>query len=149
MLIAYVGTVDDRELSLAVVGIGYDNDKKAKGDRRFEMLLCGPGDPIELRLEPKNKHDENAVAVFTERGTQLGYLTAERAPWIGAKIRAGEDYVAVFQQPGVSAAVIRVRFGGGAPTLPPPRPPRQSFDESGHPPDEDFYPDPEGSDWGA
>lgn len=44
------------------------------------MMLCEPGDPIELCREPKNKHDKHAVAVFTDRGTQLGYLTAERAP---------------------------------------------------------------------
>ncbi|MGY2735191.1 HIRAN domain-containing protein [Sphingomonas sp. UYP23] len=140
--------MDERELSLAVVGIGYDNDRKSKGDRRFEMMLCAPGDPIELRREPKNKHDKHAVAVFTERGTQLGYLTAERAPWIGGKILAGEEYVAIYQQPGVMAAVIRVRFGGGAPTLPSPRPVRQSSDESGHV-GEEFYPDPEPDEWGA
>uniref|UniRef100_UPI0035CA7C33 HIRAN domain-containing protein n=1 Tax=uncultured Sphingomonas sp. TaxID=158754 RepID=UPI0035CA7C33 len=134
--------MDERELSLAVVGIGYDNDAKSKGDRRFEMMLCKPGDPIELRREPKNKHDRHAVAVFTERNTQLGYLSAERAPWIGGKIAAGEEFVAVFQEPGVTSAVIRVRFGGGAPTLPVPRPkPRATFD--------DFHPDPEGPEWGA
>lgn len=140
--------MDERELSLAVVGIGYENDRKSKGDRRFEMMLCAPGDPIELRREPKNKHDKHAVAVFTERGTQLGYLNAERAPWIGGKIRLGEEYVAVFQEPGVSAAVIRIRFGGGAPTLPAPRPSSRSSKDREELAD-DFEADPDGPEWGA
>ena len=107
---------DDRELSLAVVGINYENADG--GNRRFEVELCAPGDPIHLHREPKNKHDEYAVAVFTARGVQIGYLTAERAPWIGAKLSAGEEFVAVFQGLTATAAYVRIRFGGGAPTLP-------------------------------
>ena len=40
------------------------------------------------------------------------------------------------------AAIIRVRFGGGAPTLPTPRPSRQLWTD-------EFYADPEGPEWGA
>lgn len=142
--------MDERELSLFVVGIGYLNADKAKSNRRFELALCAPGEPVELRLEPKNPHDANAVAVFSARGVQVGYLQAERAPWIGSKIRAGEEYQVIFQELGVTAAMIRIRFGGGAPTLPPPRQPRGLVQD-------DFYPDPEppeaidpeGSEWGA
>lgn len=142
--------MDDRELSLFVVGLQYPNPDKAKSNRRFEVALCAPGEPVELRLEPTNPADENAVAVFSARGIQLGYLKAERAPWIGGKIKAGEIFEAVFQEPGVAFAVIRVRFGGGTPTLPAPREPRGLVQD-------DFYPDPEppegidpeGSDWGA
>lgn len=135
--------MDQRELSLAVVGIDYANADKAKSNRRFELLQCEPGDPVELRREPKNPHDPNAVAVFSERGIQIGYLTAERAPWIGAKISAGEEAGAIFQALGSGAATIRIRFGGGSPTLPVAAPPptTTSFD--------DFQPDPEGPEWGA
>ncbi|WP_439540870.1 HIRAN domain-containing protein [Sphingomonas sp.] len=133
--------MDDRELSLAVVGLGFPNPGKGKGNRRFEMALCAPGEPVELRLEPKNPADPYAVAVFSARGVQLGYLTAERAPWIGAKLRNGEDHQAVFQEPSATAAWIRIRFGGGAPTLPQPRPAAPPFD--------DFEPDPDGPEWGA
>jgi len=132
--------MDDRELSLFLVGINYPNADGSS--RRFALTLCRPDDPIELRPEPKNKQDRNAVGVFTERGGQLGYLSAERAPWIGAKLRAGEEYVAIFQSDGAMAAAIRVRFGGGAPTLPPPRPADQ-------PVDDDFVPDPDPGEWGA
>lgn len=131
--------MDERELSLAVVGINFANRDKGKSNRRFEMRLCSPGEPVELRLEPKNPADPNAVAVFSARGVQLGYLTAERAPWIGGKIRNGEPIEAVFQEPSASAAWIRVKIGGGAPTLPPARPrppPPDDFPADVEPPDD-------------
>lgn len=127
------------ELSLAVVGIDYANPDKS--NRRFEIALCAPGDPVELRPEPKNKYDENAVAVFSDRGTQLGYLRSERAALIARKLAAGEEAIALFQAAGPAAAAIRVRFGGDAPTLPPAAPPKASADA--------FFPDADGSEWGA
>jgi len=33
-----------------------------------------------LRLEPTNLVDDNAVTIFSDRGTQLGYVSAKRAP---------------------------------------------------------------------
>lgn len=130
----------ERELSLPVVGIQHPNADGSS--RRFEIELCGPGDPIHLLREPKNPHDEFAVAVFSERGQQIGYLSVERVPWIGAKLGAGEEYEAVYQGLVGGAAWIRVRFGGGAPTLPVQRerPPIWS---------DDFQPDPDAPEWGA
>jgi hypothetical protein len=110
--------MNERELTLAVVGIEYANEDKAKTNRRFEIELCAPDDPVDLRREPKNKYDKHAVAVFSKRGVQIGYLTAERAPWIGAKLGAGEEWQAVFQGFNGNASYIRVRFGGGTPMLP-------------------------------
>jgi len=141
--------MDERELSLAVVGLDFPNEGKPKGNRRFEMMACTPGEPVELHLEPKNKADPNAVAVYSVRGIQLGYLTAERAPWIGAKIRNGEPIDAIFQEPSATAAWIRIKIGGGAPTLPPARPrplPPDDFPADAEPPD-DFNQD--SGDWGA
>ncbi|WP_298691907.1 HIRAN domain-containing protein [uncultured Sphingomonas sp.] len=105
------------ELSLAVVGIDFPN--RDGSNRRFEILQCNPGDAVSLRPEPRNLHDRFAVAVLSDRGHQIGYLTAERAPWIGARLRAGEPVVAIFQGLAESAAYIRVAFGGRAPSLPP------------------------------
>lgn len=137
----------EHELSLAVVGIGFPNADGS--NRQSEALFCQPGEAVELRPEPKNEHDEYAVAVFSARGVQLGYLTAERAPWIGAKLKAGEEYSAIFQEAQPTATIIRARFGGGTPTLPgsgaPPieRPRREPRRQ------DDFYPDPEPGMWGA
>jgi hypothetical protein len=134
--------MNERELTLAVVGIEYANEDKAKTNRRFEIELCAPGDPVELRREPKNKHDPFAVAVFSQRGIQIGYLTAERASWIGAKLGAGEEWQAVYQGRAGNAAYIRLRFGGGSPTLPAQRERTPLLED-------DFEPDPDGPDWGA
>lgn len=121
-------------MSLAVVGVRHPN--RDKSNRGFEILLCRPGDVIELRPEPKNKHDEHAVAVFSERGVQLGYLTAERAPYIGKIIRQGREVTAVFQQAVPFGAWLRVAFDGEQPVLPPDRPAPTEDPDSGWFPDE-------------
>lgn len=97
-------------MSLAVVGAQYLN--RDGSDRRFEILLCKPGEPVDLRPEPKNKHDERAVAVFSCRGVQVGYLTAERCGRIGQLIREGREVQALFQHKSEFGAWIRVAFDG-------------------------------------
>lgn len=116
-------TPGGRELSLAVVGLDFPNERgpgEQGGSRRFELALMRPGDPVFLRREPRNPADPRAVAVFSERGARIGYLTAERCGWIGARIDRGEPVSAVLQHDGAGAqaAYIRVRLGGGDPTLP-------------------------------
>jgi hypothetical protein len=103
-------------LSLAVVGADYPN--KRGPVRRFELAICQPGEPVELRPEPTNKADPSAVAVYSCRGIQVGYLTAERCGRIGALIRQGRDVRAVFQHHAPYGAVIRAAFDGDDPTLP-------------------------------
>ena len=80
-------------MSLAVVGVRYPNNNKS--NRQFEIAVCKPGKPVELRPEPKNIAEENTVAVFSVRGVQIGYLTAERCGRIGAMIRQGREIQAV------------------------------------------------------
>jgi hypothetical protein len=121
------------ELSLAVVGAAHPNADGS--DRRFEILLSTPGEPVELRSEPTNKADQNAIAVFSSRGVQIGYLTAERAPWIGSKLASGVDVRAVFQSKTDYGALIRANLEGADPILPHPKPSRPEADESG------FWPD--------
>ncbi len=134
------------ELTLSVVGIDFPNADRSRSNRRMELLLCAPGEPVDLRREPKNPYDANAVAVFSGRGIQMGYLSAERAPLIGRRMQQ-EEHVAVFQALVDSMGYVRIRFGGGVPTVPQPEarsPPRAgTFDPDA------FYPDPEGPEWGA
>jgi hypothetical protein len=104
-----------RELSLAVVGVAFDN-KDGQG-RRFEIAMCAPGEPVELRHEPKNPADPNAVAVYSAREIQIGYLRAERAPLIGAAMRRG-IVSAIFQRQETWGATIRANLDGGEPALP-------------------------------
>ena len=139
------------ELTLSIVGIDFPNADKSKSNRRMEVMLCTPGEPVELRREPKNPHDANAVAVFSLRGVQMGYLSADRAPFIGRRMQS-EDVVVVFQGLAGGVGYVRLRFGGGEPTLPvaaasdaPVRalPRSVPFDPDA------FYPDPDGPEWGA
>jgi len=132
------------ELTLAVVGLDHPNTDRTRSNRRYEALLCAPGDPVTLRPDPANPVDPQAVAVWSERGIQIGFLTAERAPMIGARLRAGQDVAAIFQGISPRAAFIRVRFGGGAPTLPDARKTEDSATSG-----EDEVIDPDGPDWGA
>ncbi|MXO73549.1 HIRAN domain-containing protein [Alteraurantiacibacter buctensis] len=106
--------------SLEVVGAAHANADGS--NRRFIIAMMAPGEQVELRPEPKNKHDPYAVAVFSGRGGQLGYLRAERAPHIGKLIRQGMEIRAVFQAATDHGAWIRVAFDGAEPVLPPPRP---------------------------
>ena len=82
------------DMSLSVVGGMHPN--KDGSNRLFEMAMCLPGEPVQLVREPRNPIDPTAVAVFSARGLQLGYLSAERCGWIGARIAQGEDIRAVF-----------------------------------------------------
>jgi len=104
-----------RKLSLAVVGADFDN--KSGPSRRFEIAMCLPGEPVELRPEPKNPADKHAIAVYSSRGIQIGYVRAERAPLIGAAIRR-QIVEAIFQKSELWGATIRVHLDGSTPELP-------------------------------
>lgn len=124
-----------RQLSLHVVGASHPN-RKGGVDRRFEILLCAPGEAVELVPEPRNPVDPQAIAVFSARGVQIGYLTAERAPFIGAMLRNGTKVVAIFQASTPTGAVIRVGLDGAQPRLPENKPPVAEPDD-----DDGFWPD--------
>lgn len=112
-----------KALSLAIVGLPYPNNRGP--GRRFEAELCSPGEPVGLRPEPHNKHDRWAVAVFSCRGVQIGYINAEKAAWIGGMIREGREVTAIFQGLTGNVAWCRVAFDGEQPVLPPIIPTRE------------------------
>lgn len=121
-----------RELSLHVVGADHPN--RGGGNRRFEILLCVPGEVVTLVPEPRNPVDRNAVMVVSAREVQIGYLTADRAAWIAAMLRSGRAVAAIFQQATPMGAAIRVAFDGAVPVLPRPVVPQSD-------PEPDFWPD--------
>jgi hypothetical protein len=86
-----------------VVGVTFKNDDGS--DRQTLIRQCMVLDPLELKHEPDNPFDPNAVAVLGE-GQQLGHLKRELAPEIVYYVRNGWR---------VSALVASVqRRGSGA-----------------------------------
>lgn len=120
-------------LSLAIVGADYPN-KRGPG-RRFELAMCERGEAVELRPEPNNPADPQAVAVFSCRGIQIGYVTAERCGRMGQLINQGHDIIAIYQEQTRYGALVRVSFDGTVPTLPEPQ---RTAD-----PEPEWYPDEE------
>ncbi len=69
--------------------------------------------------EPGNPADPRAIAVYSDRHIQIGYLRAERAQFIGTALnRGGVD--AIFQCPAKWGATIRVHLDGTQAELPSP-----------------------------
>jgi hypothetical protein len=112
-------------LSLAVVGADFPNPDNS--NRRFEIAMCKPGEEIELRPEPRNKADPNAIAVYSKRGVQIGYLRAERAPLLRRIILSGQEVQCVFQENATYGAVVRAAFDGDTPTIPMQKPSRPQW----------------------
>lgn len=94
------------QLSVAIVGANYAN--KDGGNRRTEIAFCDPGEPVELRPEPKNPHDEHAIAAFSARGFQIGYVSSARAVLLGGLLRDGHVLTAIFQDVAPWGAIARV-----------------------------------------
>jgi len=131
------------EFSLPIVGIDFANPDRHGSNRRSELMMTLPGTTLELRPEPTNRHDPHAVAVFAPSGIQVGYLPAERAPYLAARLARGDEVRVIFQALTPTGAFARIRIGGGDPILPPPpkTPPSAA--------DGDFSADPDGPEWGA
>ena len=108
-----------RQLSLAIVGADYPN--KRGPARRFAIAVCKPGEPVKLLREPRNQFDEHAIAVFDQRGVQLGYIRSERAAWLAPLLDRGEDVSAIFQEATTYGCAVRIAFGSEYPVLPPTR----------------------------
>lgn len=111
-------------MTLAVVGAQYPNADGS--DRRQAIAECAIGELVELRPEPNNRFDNLAVGVWSSKGMQLGYLTAERCGRIGSLMRQGREVRAVFQGREVFGAWIRVAFDGEEPVV---RDLRKEWDE--------------------
>lgn len=125
-------------MSLAVVGIGFDN--KSGPTRQFEISMCQPGELVKLVPEPRNPADRNAIAVYSVRDIQIGYLRAERAPMIGAAMRRGV-VEAIFQQKEEWGATIRAHLDGTTPELPTPSERRAEATVSGLDGEAEWFPD--------
>lgn len=110
------------DFRLAAVGTRYANEDGSS--RQAELSRCAPGERVDLIREPTNKFDPSAVAVFSRRGVQLGYLSAGHCGWIGSKIDRGYDVRAIVERVKGShlpdaelGLVVLINMEGDDPTL--------------------------------
>jgi len=97
-----------RALTIPIAGADFLN--KRGPTRRFGIALCKPGDPIELRPEPKNPVDPMAIAIFQSSGIQLGYVPAEKVQLFRSIMGRGVQLIAIFQQATERGGLVRIGF---------------------------------------
>lgn len=132
------------QLSLIIVGADHPN--KDGSNRRSEILWSAPGEEVHLVPEPKNPVDPQAVAVFSARGVQIGYVRGVQCQLIRTYLARGRITGAIFQFSHDEGAVIRVGLDGDPPTLPDVEPPssrHRSRAREVSPDHDGFWPDPE------
>jgi len=56
---------------------------------------AAPGSPLELRRDPDNEHDPNAIAVHVSGGDQVGWVPREIAAELAPQVDAGKPWSAV------------------------------------------------------
>lgn len=56
------------------------------------------GEPLELKREPENPHDSNAILVLDRKGNKLGYVPTVRNKRLARKLDAGEAVKAILLQ---------------------------------------------------
>ena len=78
-----------------VFDLAGEGQRNADGsDRQEELLQCEPGEPVELRREPNNPYDSNAILVVSSRGVGIGYLKRDDAAEIASVIGGGRQHEA-------------------------------------------------------
>lgn len=126
-----------QSITLSVVGSPYPN--RDGSNRKFEILLCERGELLRFEREPDNRFDEHAIAVFSRRNVQIGYINSERAPYVAALMRAGHVIKPVFQQAMPWGAAVRVGIDQD-PVIPPQSSLHEHPSMGGHQ-DEEFFSD--------
>ncbi|MEE8610125.1 MAG: HIRAN domain-containing protein [Sphingomonas aquatilis] len=126
------------QLSVKIVGANHPNSDG--GNRRSEIAFCDAGEPVELRPEPKNPHDEHAIAAYSARGFQIGYVASDRAVLLKGLMRDGHVVTAIFQDVATWGAIARIGIDC-APVLPTPTVSEDSHDDPLPASEPDFWPD--------
>lgn len=83
------GIATGEYVELEVVGESFDNEDGTS--RQAILARCQEGDYIELRRQPKNKYDKNAIGVFTELG-QIGHVSRELAKGLAPIMNRGVTF---------------------------------------------------------
>lgn len=83
------GLLASNEYLLISTGERFAN--KDGSSRQDELGRCRPGEAIRLEREPDNPRDPMAVALYSRRGVQIGYLGREHANWLAPLVDAGRS----------------------------------------------------------
>lgn len=83
---------DEYAVTFPIAGWRYYNGEHAVAD-------LSEGTRLELRVEPENQHDPQAVVVLSPSGEKLGYVPAIYVWYVDASVEAG-DYVATVHRVG-------------------------------------------------
>jgi hypothetical protein len=79
-------------LGLRVLGVAGAGRHHAEA---IESEAVAPGSSLELRRDPRNPHDPNAIAVHSAEGEQVGWVPREVAAELAPLLDAGEPWAAV------------------------------------------------------
>ena len=74
-----------------LIGTGERFANSDGSSRQDELGRCRPGEAIRLEREPDNPRDPMAVALYSSRGVQVGYLGREQAKWLAPLIDGGHS----------------------------------------------------------
>jgi uncharacterized membrane protein YebE (DUF533 family) len=79
------------------------------GDRSYWIDVLRLGGPLEVRREPHNVYDKNAVMVLNTSGQQLGYLKREVAEWFGPILDRGRQFrYSAYRKPSSGGLIVGV-----------------------------------------
>lgn len=98
-------------LSLPVVGMPFMS-QRLEPARRREITRRTPGDLVVPRPEKDNDVSGPAIAIYSRRGTCLGYIAAHRSAEAAAMLKAERPSIAVFQIPTPFGCLIRIVVDG-------------------------------------
>ena len=79
----------------SIVGLPFPNDRGELCS--LVATLLSTGDVVDLRRQPDNPHDPNAIAIYVideGEGPHVGWAPARHAAWIGEQLDSGRGLVA-------------------------------------------------------
>jgi len=76
-----------QEIVTKIAGVSFEG-------RQQKILKLKQKDKLELKREPENKYDKNAVAVINPSNKDhLGYIERKLAPFISKRLESGEKFM--------------------------------------------------------
>lgn len=87
----YATIADAEEFYTKAVGVSFDG-------RQEIVAELEPGEKVTLTREPANLHDNNAIAIETQQGQQIGYLKREIAKHLAPLLDTEVNYQATVSQ---------------------------------------------------